>query len=62
MIGDITQHVEEPGLEARKFHQGKFNYLFVDGHVEWLSPVKTLGVNSPHPLPTSGMWTVNPND
>ncbi len=53
-------HIRTPMTEAR-FHGGRFNYLFLDGHAETLTPLSTLGAN-PSPAYQSGMWTVNPND
>ncbi|MBI3849677.1 MAG: hypothetical protein HY298_05220 [Verrucomicrobia bacterium] len=43
---------------AEKFHNGKFNYLFVDSHVELLKPSKTtpdLGLRR-------GMWSIKTGD
>jgi hypothetical protein len=34
----------------------------VDGHVEFLSPMKTLGATNQTRTVRSGMWTVNPQD
>lgn len=38
----------------------KFNYLFLDGHVESLSPEETIGEGTL--ARPEGFWTVNPND
>jgi len=40
---------------ARPWHLDGFNYLFCDGHVEWLPPRKTVG-NGTLGAP-KGMWT-----
>jgi prepilin-type processing-associated H-X9-DG protein len=34
-------------IKMSRYHGGKFNYLMVDGHVEWLSPLESLGANDP---------------
>lgn len=39
---------------------GKFNYLFVDGHVELLRPEDTIGSGSLNSA--KGMWTITPGD
>ena len=39
---------------------GKFNYLFVDGHIESLHPKQTIGSGSM--TQPKGMWTVVEND
>jgi len=57
------------------FHQDRWNYTFVDGHVELLSPHDTVGrgnyggssYDGKVALPrddrgAAGMWTVEPND
>lgn len=37
-----------------------FNYLFVDGHVEALTPEQTIGTGSV--TQPAGYWSINPND
>ncbi|HUK81708.1 MAG TPA: prepilin-type N-terminal cleavage/methylation domain-containing protein [Verrucomicrobiae bacterium] len=47
------------------WHSGGWNYLFVDGHVEWLTPWKTLGKTgkaSGTPGRPFGMWTPKAGD
>ncbi|MBN8708016.1 MAG: hypothetical protein J0I10_01455 [Verrucomicrobia bacterium] len=45
---------------GKQLHQGTFNYLFVDGHVENLKPEATVGSGSmSNPR---GMWTVKSGD
>ncbi len=47
---------------AANFHNSGFNYLFVDGHVEYLNPGATLGrTNNNNALPT-GMWSILSTD
>lgn len=41
-------------------HQGRWNYVFVDGHVEKLHPDQTQ-TNRP-PLFWRGMWSLRPNE
>ncbi len=50
------------GLETSPQFHGKdqFNYLFVDGHVEFLERFKTLGKGNS--AQTMGMWSIRPND
>lgn len=44
------------------FHMGSYNYLFVDGHVEFLSPLATLGSTNINLGAQTGMWTIKPQD
>jgi len=49
------------------WHNGKWNYLFCDGHVELLSPAATLGggyisLPSQSMISKGGPWTRTPND
>jgi len=50
---------------ARPWHSGGWNYLFVDGHVQWLTPWRTLG-QTPKATGTPGrpfgMWTPTASD
>ena len=36
-----------------RFHRSRFNYLMVDGHVEWLSPLQTAAVGG-----ATGIWNL----
>ena len=41
-------------------HNGNFSWLFVDGHVQTLKDIQTVGTGTTNaPL---GMWTLDPND
>jgi prepilin-type N-terminal cleavage/methylation domain-containing protein/prepilin-type processing-associated H-X9-DG protein len=41
----------------------KFNYLFLDGHVDFMDRKKTIApTNTVGSTPQSGMWTVHPKD
>jgi prepilin-type N-terminal cleavage/methylation domain-containing protein/prepilin-type processing-associated H-X9-DG protein len=58
--------VNGAGMAISANHQGKWNYLFADGHVQTLHPNDTVGprgVTYPTPNgPALGMWTRDPND
>jgi prepilin-type processing-associated H-X9-DG protein len=43
-------------------HDGKWNYLFCDGHVETLLPEETIGPLGSTTGDPMGMWTRDPND
>jgi prepilin-type N-terminal cleavage/methylation domain-containing protein/prepilin-type processing-associated H-X9-DG protein len=48
---------------ARDYHpNGSWNYLFSDGHVEFLAPNATLGSTNVDTSKRTGMWTILPND
>ena len=61
---NYTQDSDNAG-QYPPFHFGGWNYLFVDGHVQWLKPEQTLGkapkgaVTMGHPF---GMWTPQVGD
>jgi prepilin-type N-terminal cleavage/methylation domain-containing protein/prepilin-type processing-associated H-X9-DG protein len=46
---------------GHQIHLDGWNYLFVDGHVKWMRPERTLGPGG-HATNVNGMWTINPND
>ncbi len=50
------------GMEVSPQHHGlnQFNYLFVDGHVEFLERFKTHGTGNAGQA--RGMWSIRPND
>lgn len=70
--GIVTEQFPAPGtVEANvnggnyvygpvKPHQARWNYVFVDGHVEKLRPDQTQ-TNQP-PLNWRGMWSLRPNE
>ena len=45
-------------IEQRRFHDGKMNYLFLDGHVELLFPVQSCGLAGTG----GGSWTIQAGD
>ncbi len=49
-------------IDPNAYHQGMFNYLMVDGHVELLNPGATLGRTNANLGIQTGMWTIRPND
>jgi prepilin-type processing-associated H-X9-DG protein len=56
---DFASDSETYGM-GKKLHSGKFNYLFVDGHVQNLKAKDTVGTGS---LTTpKGMWTLAADD
>ncbi|MEW6304244.1 MAG: prepilin-type N-terminal cleavage/methylation domain-containing protein [Verrucomicrobiota bacterium] len=48
--------------KASEVHNGMWNYLMVDGHVEYLAPAATLGRTNAALTVNSGMWTINTQD
>ncbi|MBM3877437.1 MAG: prepilin-type N-terminal cleavage/methylation domain-containing protein [Verrucomicrobia bacterium] len=61
-IDAANQHVQPGnGVTDANFHAGRFNYLHVDGHVEHLTPLQSLGAAN-NPARQSGIWTIQPSD
>ncbi|MBM3875648.1 MAG: DUF1559 domain-containing protein [Verrucomicrobia bacterium] len=48
--------------EFYRYHNGRFNYMFLDGHVQILKREETLGRINQNITNQSGMWTVLPGD
>ncbi len=44
------------------FHNSQYNYLFVDGHVDYMSPFLTLAKTNNSKTLQTGMWTLNSQD
>jgi prepilin-type processing-associated H-X9-DG protein len=65
-IRNPSDHLDTTALKMSAYHQGRFNYLMVDGHVETLFPVETVGkiANSPGNITNKlgNIWTINPDD
>ncbi len=64
-IDRTSDHVEQALLPTEKYHKGRFNYLQVDGRVELMFPVETVGANGEvgeDPKRHGGMWTIRAND
>ncbi|MEW6302806.1 MAG: prepilin-type N-terminal cleavage/methylation domain-containing protein [Verrucomicrobiota bacterium] len=49
-------------VTLRQWHNNAFNYLFTDGHVEFLAPAATLGATNTVITMQSGMWTMSSQD
>jgi len=58
---DKVDQQMDPVLYARS-HQGKFNYLFVDGHMAPYAPMSTISKISGGPGWPEGMWTWKAGD
>ncbi len=58
----ITAATDSSFINANAYHIGRFNYLFVDGHVDSLNPADTLGRTNTNLSRQTGMWTIRPND
>ena len=50
-ISGPSHHLNTRFIPPRRYHDGKFNYLMVDGHVEALQPNQKPGI-----------WTIRPGD
>ncbi len=46
----------------QQYHIAAFNYLFVDGHAEYLQPTKTLNPTNALVTLQTGMWTIRAGD
>lgn len=62
VIPNAENHLPGADFSADELHQQYFNYLMVDGHVEHLTPERTLGRLSGDKRMQSGMWTIAPDD
>ncbi|MEW6302808.1 MAG: prepilin-type N-terminal cleavage/methylation domain-containing protein [Verrucomicrobiota bacterium] len=49
-------------VTLRQWHNNSFNYLFTDGHAEFLAPAATLGATNTVISRQSGMWTIHSQD
>ncbi len=56
-VSGAQQQADQFKGNQSHFHYGRFNYLMVDGHVEWLTPLQTGGMSG-----TSGIWTIRKED
>lgn len=55
----VNEQFEAKTIARQKFHDGKMNYLFLDGHVELLSPAQSGGQTVSG---DGGLWTIRPED
>jgi prepilin-type processing-associated H-X9-DG protein len=69
VLGNLGGYAYNPYMqtESSKYeptHNGKFNYLFCDGHVRLLDPLDTVGTGElgPGEGDANGMWTREPGD
>jgi prepilin-type N-terminal cleavage/methylation domain-containing protein/prepilin-type processing-associated H-X9-DG protein len=63
-VGAETYDQDNGGMYP-PWHSGGWNYLFIDGHVQWLTPSQTLGKTTKGPGTPgrpAGMWTPQAND
>lgn len=60
--GATTDHPNQQNgsIGIQLYHNGGYNYLFVDGHAEFMFPQKTISTNDLNKQ--SGFWTLNPKD
>jgi prepilin-type processing-associated H-X9-DG protein len=56
-VGSVNDQEAAFHGDSSSFHYGKFNYLMVDGHVEFLS-----GEETGSPGGRSGIWSIKPGD
>jgi len=66
-VGDAGESYDQASSGdpfSRPWHSGGWNYLFVDGHVQWLTPQRTLGrLKSPGTMGCPlGLWTPSTAD
>lgn len=63
-VRSTTEQLNPKTLPPEQHHKGRFNYLMVDGHVEFLKPEKTVGTGKAGNDPRShkGMWTIKAKD
>jgi prepilin-type processing-associated H-X9-DG protein len=57
VVKDVGDQSERPNGDSIPYHRGRFNYLMVDGHVEWLTGLQTGGMDG-----KSGIWTIRKGD
>jgi prepilin-type N-terminal cleavage/methylation domain-containing protein/prepilin-type processing-associated H-X9-DG protein len=62
-IPNASAHVQAGnGVTEANFHNGRFDYLMVDGHAELLQPSKTLGAGGTNLTKQTGMWSIKAGD
>jgi len=59
-IRGVDEHLDTRVIPMEKYHQGQFNYLMVDGHVELLLPEQTIGGRGG--ASGKNIWTIRPDD
>ena len=58
----ISNQANQNYMNTKTYHGDVFNYIFMDGHGETLSPGKTLGSTNTTLSKQTGAWTIAPND
>jgi prepilin-type N-terminal cleavage/methylation domain-containing protein/prepilin-type processing-associated H-X9-DG protein len=58
----ITDQNRNDHVRPTEYHMSRFNYLMLDGHVEYLDRAATLGRTNSNVSRQSGMWTISSND
>jgi prepilin-type processing-associated H-X9-DG protein len=65
-IRSAHEQLDTGAISMENYHQGRFNYLMVDGHVEDLFPAQSEGkedvANIKVDRHVGNIWTVRPND
>ncbi len=61
-IQNANEHISGSGLRVNSLHGENFNYLYADGHVEFLVPGATLGRTNQNLGNISGHWTIRADD
>lgn len=65
ILYNADAHLKGNGVPTgfgNSYHNNWFNYLFVDGHVEFLAPGATLGQTNSNVAVQTGMWTILAGD
>jgi len=62
-IMSADEHLKGPNAPLTStYHNSMFNYLLLDGHVDFLTPNATLGVTNTTLARQTGIWTILAND
>ncbi len=61
-IQNAGEHLSGSNVRPNTFHDERFNYLYADGHVEFLVPLATLGETNQNVGNISGQWTIRADD
>jgi prepilin-type N-terminal cleavage/methylation domain-containing protein/prepilin-type processing-associated H-X9-DG protein len=60
---DPAKLIKNPKTKKDLNSGGKFNFVFVDGHVAAMTPAESAGKGRPTSLATAkGIWTIDPTD
>jgi prepilin-type processing-associated H-X9-DG protein len=64
-VASTGEQLQSKTIQPARFHGGRFNYLMIDGHVETLRPIETVGhvgQVGANPATHYGIWTIRPGD